>query len=124
MRDVVFVRMSKGQLLQLDAMLTRLGGVSVPELQEFVREAREGFNDDPGNLIERALVIYADGDGPSDLDIEDFESPDIDVDPDAPISRTDEGVWVGGWLWVPNQCQSEEGEEDEEDEEGAEDVVA
>jgi hypothetical protein len=106
--------MTKEQFLQLEAMLVRLG-VTSTEVQEFMARARESLTDDPGNLIERAAVIYADGDGPSDLNIEDFESPDIDIDLDAPISRTDEGTWVGGWLWVPNQYRPEEDEEGVED---------
>ena len=32
-----------------------------------------------------------------------YGSDDIEVDADAVISETDDGVWVQGWLWVSNE---------------------
>ena len=28
---------------------------------------------------------------------------DIAIDPDAKLSRSDEGVWVAAWVWVPQE---------------------
>jgi hypothetical protein len=42
------------------------------------------------DYIAAARRIYAD------------ENDDIEVDDDAEVSSCDNGVWVQGWLWVPN----------------------
>ena len=39
---------------------------------------------------------------------------DIEIDANPPVSPADNGVWVSGWLWVPDEDE-EEDEEDEED---------
>lgn len=42
--------------------------------------------------IERAVMRYAIG-----------SNDDIEIDKDAKASRTDSGVWVQAWVWLPNE---------------------
>ncbi len=100
MRDAVRLRMSKEQYQEFRDILSCLYNVNMltqgqyPLVSEFMKNANEAFFDEPGDLIERARADYSEG-----------SDDDIEVDDDAPLSRTDDGVWVGGWLWVPNVDQ-------------------
>lgn len=35
-----------------------------------------------------------------------YGSDDVEIDDNAKASRADEGVWVGAWVWVPNEPEA------------------
>lgn len=96
MRDAVRVRMTQEQFLAFRDLLSAaynaklLKTARYNSLGEFLKTATADFVDDPGDLIQRARDEYH---HPDDAN--------IDIDDDAPLSRTPEcGVWVGAWVWV------------------------
>lgn len=34
---------------------------------------------------------------------DDYTNDEIEIDDEPLISETDEGAWVGAWVWVPNE---------------------
>jgi hypothetical protein len=73
-----------------------------PLVRQLEEQMRVDLLDDDGveELLKAASDLYCLGSG-----------DDIEVDEDAPLSRTDNGTWVGGWLWVPHPDEDDDAEE-------------
>lgn len=106
MREAVRVRVTKEQHQQLRNLLSLTYNLDLvakqyPLVRELEDKIGEDLLDDDGvdELIEEARELHCKG---SDNDIE--------VDDDAALSRTDNGIWVGGWLWVPRPEEEDDGE--------------
>lgn len=64
-------------------------------------EEQAGFME----LVDKARQAYCQG-----------SSNNIEVDDDARLSQGDEGTWVQGWLWVPNDEDEDDEDCDDDDE--------
>lgn len=104
MREHVRIRMSSEQLTALGiAMAGMPEGETKKIISGLVYDATTSFEEDPGDLIEEARRQYIDDDH------------DIDIDDDAALSETDNGTWVGAWVWIPREDDEDEEDEDQED---------
>ena len=98
-REQCMVRVT---LEEARSILELIGMSGSDRLDGFKRKLREDVIEDEGDdeLIEKARKLYA---SRSDCDVM--------IDDDAPFSRTDDGAWVGAWVWV----RYDKAEDDEED---------
>lgn len=107
MRQAVRVPITEKQYQELRNLLSLMYNSTMllqgqyPEVTAFMANATEQLLDDPGNLIEVAKKHY--------------EDDETNIDDDAALSRADEGVWVGAWVWVSNEIA---GIPDEENDDG------
>lgn len=82
-----------------DEDVAALEAIETPELAELRRRIREQ---------REHAARHADA---RDWARDTYANDDVEIDDDAPFSVGDTGVWVGGWLFVPNATDDDDEEE-------------
>jgi hypothetical protein len=74
-------------------------------MREFAENLRHDVLEDTDReeLVEKARELYCGG-----------TECDLEVDSDAAFSESDDGVWVSGWFYVPNEDDEDDDTDDDE----------